>query len=183
MFLLVPAYPGCPGSKAVKRSLLLLLLYILFENMFIYQHWNWPAQRTGTVPIVSAHFRSLLVKKTLRARKTMAETRGLRQAGRRMHPPGCGRIAQTDGQPQNIVSPRFARLIRMLYKNCHQPIPLHPAAVLLSPILLVFALLESFILFVCFIIAMYAHHFSLYCILFRRFLISKTDVALQFTKL
>jgi len=23
-FLLVPAYPGCPGSKAVKRSLLLL---------------------------------------------------------------------------------------------------------------------------------------------------------------
>ena len=21
MFLLVPAYPGCPGSKAVKRSL------------------------------------------------------------------------------------------------------------------------------------------------------------------
>ena len=28
MFLLVPAYPGCPGSKAVKRSLL-LLLYVL----------------------------------------------------------------------------------------------------------------------------------------------------------
>ena len=26
MFLLVPAYPGCPGSKAVKRSLLLFLL-------------------------------------------------------------------------------------------------------------------------------------------------------------
>jgi len=26
MFLLVPAYPGCPGSKAVKRSLLLLLV-------------------------------------------------------------------------------------------------------------------------------------------------------------
>ena len=25
MFLLVPAYVGCPGSKAVKRSLLLLL--------------------------------------------------------------------------------------------------------------------------------------------------------------
>jgi len=25
MFLLVPAYPGCPGSKAVKRSLLLYL--------------------------------------------------------------------------------------------------------------------------------------------------------------
>jgi len=28
MFLLVPAYPGCPGSKAVKRSLLLLLLFL-----------------------------------------------------------------------------------------------------------------------------------------------------------
>jgi len=25
MFFLVPAYPGCPGSKAVKRSLSLLL--------------------------------------------------------------------------------------------------------------------------------------------------------------
>ena len=28
MFLLVPAYPGCPGSKAVKRSLLLLLFEV-----------------------------------------------------------------------------------------------------------------------------------------------------------
>ena len=28
MSLLVPAYPGCPGSKAVKRSLLLLLLLL-----------------------------------------------------------------------------------------------------------------------------------------------------------
>jgi len=26
VFLLVPAYPGCPGTKAVKRLLLLLLL-------------------------------------------------------------------------------------------------------------------------------------------------------------
>jgi len=26
MFLLVPAYPGCPGSKAVKRSLVVLLI-------------------------------------------------------------------------------------------------------------------------------------------------------------
>ena len=30
-FLLVPAYPGCSGSKAVKRSLLLLLLYRLTQ--------------------------------------------------------------------------------------------------------------------------------------------------------
>jgi len=33
MFLLVPAYPGCPGSKAVKRSSLLLLLVRLFLIM------------------------------------------------------------------------------------------------------------------------------------------------------
>ena len=29
--LLVPAYPGCPGSKAVKRSLLLLLRLLVLE--------------------------------------------------------------------------------------------------------------------------------------------------------
>ena len=34
MFLLVPAYPGCPGSKAVKRSLLLLLLFICVRFSF-----------------------------------------------------------------------------------------------------------------------------------------------------
>jgi len=34
MFLLVPAYPGCPGSKAVKRSLycLQLLLTLLVRR-------------------------------------------------------------------------------------------------------------------------------------------------------
>ena len=31
MFLLVPAYPGCPGSKAVKRSLLLLLTLVHYS--------------------------------------------------------------------------------------------------------------------------------------------------------
>ena len=42
MFLLVPAYPGCPGSKAVKRSSLLLLLcycdivIVLKINKFIF---------------------------------------------------------------------------------------------------------------------------------------------------
>ena len=29
MFLLVPAYPGCPGSKAVKRSLLSVSICML----------------------------------------------------------------------------------------------------------------------------------------------------------
>ena len=33
MFLLVPAYPGCPGSKAVKRSLLLLLYLKVFYTV------------------------------------------------------------------------------------------------------------------------------------------------------
>jgi len=32
MFLLVPAYPGCPGSKAVKRSL--DLAYLVFGFTF-----------------------------------------------------------------------------------------------------------------------------------------------------
>jgi len=37
MFLLVPAYPGCPGSKAVKRSLLLLLL-LLYNDALANNH-------------------------------------------------------------------------------------------------------------------------------------------------
>jgi len=28
MFLLVPAYPGCPGSKAIKRSLYVRIFFI-----------------------------------------------------------------------------------------------------------------------------------------------------------
>jgi len=32
MFLLVPAYPGCPGSKAVKRSLLYSILSLRTPN-------------------------------------------------------------------------------------------------------------------------------------------------------
>ena len=36
MFLLVPAYPGCPGSKAVKRSLLLLFFFGKWKtNIFL----------------------------------------------------------------------------------------------------------------------------------------------------
>jgi len=38
MFLLVPAYPGCPGSKAVERSLLLLLLLLRPEFMSYTRH-------------------------------------------------------------------------------------------------------------------------------------------------
>jgi len=35
MFLLVPAYPGCPGSKAVKRSLLFVVVPFKLLAAFI----------------------------------------------------------------------------------------------------------------------------------------------------
>ena len=51
MFFLVPAYPGCPGSKAVKRSLLLLLfcpgsylqnhMYYLYQFCVHFTHGRW----------------------------------------------------------------------------------------------------------------------------------------------
>ena len=34
-------------------------VYFIWKYIFIFQHWKWPAQGTSTVPIVSAHFRSL----------------------------------------------------------------------------------------------------------------------------
>ena len=33
------------------------------KTVFIFSHWKWPAQGTGTVPIASAHFRSLFVSR------------------------------------------------------------------------------------------------------------------------
>ena len=40
MFLLVPAYPGCPGQTAVKWLLLLLLLF--FTNAVIWSYTTVP---------------------------------------------------------------------------------------------------------------------------------------------
>jgi len=62
---------------------------------------------------------------------------------------------------------------------------LHSAAVLLSPTVRMFAILETFILLSISLLQciMYVHHLDIYCILFRRFLISKINVALQLTKL
>ena len=40
MFLLVPAYPGCPGSKAVKRSLLLYYRVVLLLDSSIGSELN-----------------------------------------------------------------------------------------------------------------------------------------------
>jgi len=44
-----------------ESCLIKLLQYILFEkySYILALDWKWPAQRTSTVPIVSAHFRSL----------------------------------------------------------------------------------------------------------------------------
>jgi len=37
-----------------------MLRYILFEKYICISAWKWPAQGTSSVPVVSAHFRSLL---------------------------------------------------------------------------------------------------------------------------
>jgi len=52
--------------------------------------------------------------------------------------------------------------------------------VLLSPIVCYFRDVYPFIYL---IITMYVNHLGLYCILFRRFLISRINIVLQFTKL
>ena len=36
-------------------------VYFTWKNIFIFYHWKWPAQGNSTVPIVSAHCRSLWV--------------------------------------------------------------------------------------------------------------------------
>ena len=41
MFLLVPAYPGCPGSKAVKRSLLLLTTVSFSSTLAAFSQVNF----------------------------------------------------------------------------------------------------------------------------------------------
>jgi len=46
------------------RCLIKLHANILYEKIFILQHWKWPAQGTSTVSVVSAHFRSLLMNFT-----------------------------------------------------------------------------------------------------------------------
>ena len=52
MFLLVPAYPGCPGSKAVKRSLLfkLLTVYLYFVVFYLAAFKRHYALRLAIAP-------------------------------------------------------------------------------------------------------------------------------------
>jgi len=42
------------------------VIFYLKKYNFIFQHWKWSAQGTSTVPIVSAHFRSLLGRRLSR---------------------------------------------------------------------------------------------------------------------
>ena len=67
MFLLVPAYPGCPGSKAVKRSLLLLYIYIyiyIYRNhrrMLQMKFWTcWHSHSLSVVSVLLAMLALLL---------------------------------------------------------------------------------------------------------------------------
>jgi len=62
VFLLVPAYPGCPGPKAVKR--LLLLLLSLFE-MWIWQRMlkiSWTEKLTNEEVLVRANEASSMLR-------------------------------------------------------------------------------------------------------------------------
>jgi len=58
MFLLVPAYPGCPGSKAIKRSLLglqlskndtLMVLRVLIQATFLLLFHSCYAVQNSTI--------------------------------------------------------------------------------------------------------------------------------------
>jgi len=48
---------GCEYYTLDRLSCLIKFLRcILFKSILKFQHWKWPAQGTGTVPVVSAHF-------------------------------------------------------------------------------------------------------------------------------
>jgi len=45
------------------------------KNILTFYHWKWPAQGTGSVPVVSAHFRSILVTRVSCTMIGCSETR------------------------------------------------------------------------------------------------------------
>ena len=53
MFLLVPAYPGCTGSKAVKRLLLLLLFEFFLCGQEVYTFWTLEQQKLLSIKFLS----------------------------------------------------------------------------------------------------------------------------------
>jgi len=58
MFLLVPAYPGCPGSKAVKR----LLLLLLFSSESRQSYWQDNSAISALMLLVGRQERHLACK-------------------------------------------------------------------------------------------------------------------------
>jgi len=49
----------CQFQTVSFRVLFDKISSVYLKNIFIFWYWKWPAQGTSTVPIVSAHFRSL----------------------------------------------------------------------------------------------------------------------------
>ena len=79
MFLLVPAYPGCPGSKAVKRSLLLLLLLyvslIMRGSSMLHESETWPVRKENLVALQRVEMRMVRCGVKLKDRLPSKELR------------------------------------------------------------------------------------------------------------
>jgi len=75
MFLLVPAYLGCPGTKAVKRLLLLLLLYLANFVFFAAARRSESLQR-GHLGVTSRSLEILkLTTKDMRTKEVVLKKR------------------------------------------------------------------------------------------------------------
>jgi len=72
--------------------------------------------------------------------------------------------------------------MHMLYKNCYYPTFTPCCGTLITHCACVCYFRDVYP-FTYFIIAMYVYHLGLYCILFRRLLVFKINVALQLTML
>ena len=100
-FKLQPAFCEFQTVTVSECCLTKLLPCISFEKYnFIFQRWKWPAQGAGTVPVVSAHFRSLY-KHTRAAR---------RQCKGDDDDSLCGNLAPPP--PQNTLTDRHQNLHR-----------------------------------------------------------------------
>jgi len=72
------------SQSAVSECCLIKLLPCILFDFFIFKHWKWSAQGASTVPIVSAHFRSvwLMLVLSLGSVVTAAYRLLLRHVGR-----------------------------------------------------------------------------------------------------
>ena len=64
-FLLVPADPGCPGSKAVKRSLLLSVTDQWFRCSESNRFWHWTQRNRFLLWWITRHFIIVNIKYVL----------------------------------------------------------------------------------------------------------------------